>query len=193
MKKLFLIAAIILSANVIANAQLKFGIKAGANFASINLTDDKMLLGYHGGFLAQIKFANFGIQPEVLFSIQGAGMKDFSISDMNVKLNYINVPVMLQYYVIPKLLAIELGPQFGILLSAKSTDTIERERSTETDIKENSNTIDFSACGGLSFQLPIIPLGIFARYTLGFTNIKKDAGDDAGKNHVIQIGAFFKF
>jgi hypothetical protein len=179
MKKLFLIATIP-SVSVVANAQLKYGVKGGMNLASMNYTGGKMLTGFHGGFLLQAKLAMFAIQPEVLFSMQGTGVEG---SDDKTKLNYINVPVMLQYFVLPGL-AIEAGPQVGLLLSAKSNDE---------DIKKDCNTIDFGVAAGASFKFPIIPVGVFARYTMGFSDIGKNGGNDAGKNRVIQFGAFFRF
>ena len=180
MKKLFLIAAI-LSASVVANAQFKFGVKAGAHLSHMNYTDDKAIFGFNAGVLGQVKFANFAVQPEVLFSMQGTGAE--GVSGSVFKFNYINIPVMFQYFLIPGL-AIEAGPQVGILLSAKMLGL---------DAKKACNTIDIAAAVGASFELPVIPLGFFARYTLGFTGIIKDAGDDAGRNHVMQLGAFFKF
>jgi len=177
MKKLFLLAVVILSASVIANAQFGYGIKAGMNLAALNGGEvDKMKAGFQAGVFGQLKIANFAIQPEVLFSMQGGAAGSASLN-----MNYINIPVMLQYYLIPGL-ALEAGPQFGLLLSAKAEGE---------DIKDAFKTTDFGINFGASYKLPLLPLGVFARYSLGLTNLDKIADD--GKNGVIQVGAFLKF
>src|SRR4051812_48514621 len=53
-----------------------FGIKAGANFADLGGDDAEgldMLINFHGGALVHIPFGGmFAVQPEVLFSGEGA-------------------------------------------------------------------------------------------------------------------------
>ena len=182
MKKLtILLFALLITVG--ASAQFHFGLKAGANLATNNAEGSKMLFGFNAGALAQYKFANFAVQPEVLFSMRGAAQDE---GDAKFKTNYIDIPVMLQYYVIPGL-AIEAGPQLGILLSAKVSGGGESE-----DFKEACNSIDFGLNFGASYELPVFPLGFFARYNLGFTGLMKDV-DDSAKHRVIQFGLFYKF
>jgi hypothetical protein len=157
------------------------GLKAGLNFASMNYTDGKIMTAFGGGFFGQYKFANMAIQPEVLFSMQGSDVEGYSGSAF--RLNYISIPIMIQYFVMPGF-AIEAGPQLGIMLTGKALGV---------DVKKYLNTIDFALNVGISYELPNFPLGFFFRYSLGFTGIIKDAKDDAGTNRVMQLGAFFKF
>jgi hypothetical protein len=76
MKKVFL-SAIAVCAFGLANAQsVKFGVKAGVNIATLGdaVADDvSMKVGFNAGGLAEIKFTDMiALQPEVLFSMQGA-------------------------------------------------------------------------------------------------------------------------
>ena len=181
MKKLtILLFALLITVG--ASAQFHFGLKAGANLANNSAEGSEMLFGFHGGVLAQYKFANLAVQPEVLFSMQGASEE----GDNSFKLNYINIPVMVQYYVIPGL-AIEAGPQLGILLSAKQT-----HGNGSVDIKGLCNTIDFGLNIGASYELPLFPLGVFVRYQMGFTGLMKDV-DNSATHRVMQLGVSYKF
>ena len=75
---------------------IDFGVKLGANFATLNdASNASNKTGFVGGVFANLKFGKIGIQPELLYSQQGA---EFDAFDFD--LNYINVPVMLKYYLI---------------------------------------------------------------------------------------------
>lgn len=98
MKKIIL-SAIAIMAFAFTNAQeTRFGVKGGLNlttFAGGNYWDAKSLVGFHVGGFAEIKvIERLAIQPEVLFSTQGAKLDDL---DVNSKLNYINVPVLAKF------------------------------------------------------------------------------------------------
>ena len=121
MKKIIL-AAIAVMAFSFANAQeTRFGVKGGLNlttFAGGNYWDAKSLVGFHVGGFAEIKIIErLSIQPEVLFSTQGAKLED-GLDDFDAKLNYINIPVLAKFYV-TKQFTVEAGPQLGFLVSAK--------------------------------------------------------------------------
>lgn len=91
---------------------LDLGIKAGANFANISDVNDlSSKTGFQAGIFAGIKFTDkVGIQADVLYSQQGAEF-DYGKFD----LNYVNVPVVLKYYLVQGL-NIQAGPQFGFIL-----------------------------------------------------------------------------
>lgn len=77
MKKLVLsaLAVCALSGSAFAQQEVKFGPKAGVNFANLsNLDDSEMKIGFHVGAVAEIKFNDkFSIQPELLYSAQEIG------------------------------------------------------------------------------------------------------------------------
>ena len=91
MKKLtFFFLFVMLSS--VSFGQFNLGIKGGVNFANLSIDDADSRTGYHFGAFAHVPISeNIGIQPEVLFSSQGA-----SITDTDVNLNYVNVPILLR-------------------------------------------------------------------------------------------------
>ena len=181
---LFALAAMGLSAN--AQQVVKFGPKAGLNIATLNgVEDSEMKVGLHIGAFAEIFFTDkFALQPELLYSMQGA--KD---SEVDIKANYdfINIPIMAKYYVVDGL-AVEAGPYVGFLMKAEA-----KGDGGSLDVKDALNTVDFGLGLGANYNLDN---GFFAgaRYNLGLTDLSKynDEGD-AVKNGVIQISVGYKF
>ncbi|HSD13018.1 MAG TPA: porin family protein [Flavobacterium sp.] len=213
MKKVILSLAAVFAFGF-ANAQdskMRFGAKAGLNIA--NLTGDventSALIGAHvGGFMEYKLNEKFAIQPELLFSMQGA-KSEYSSADADgvfavestAKLNYLNLPIMAKYYV-AKGFSVEAGPQIGFLLSAKQktdvtgTDFFTGEtfsESTDTDVKEWTNSIDFGFNLGAGYDFTDnISAGV--RYNFGLSNVD-DYPDstDTVKNGVLSVSAAYKF
>ena len=132
MKKL-LVFAVLASFSLVATAQeenIRFGAKAGVNFASINGDETNGVdgrTGFHIGAVAEIPISDkFAFAPELLYSTQGAKVdfrEEFFGSvfsqESTTKLDYLNLPLMAKFYVAEGL-SIQAGPQIGFLLSAKS-------------------------------------------------------------------------
>ena len=192
MKKSFLIIAIIVFGLTNLNAQeVKFGAKAGLNLASItgDETDGiESRTAFHVGAVAEISISDkFSVQPELLYSAQGA--KDsFDGIDVDAKIDYLNLPIMAKYYVAEGF-SLELGPQVGFLLSAKAEGGGE-----SIDFKDETKGIDFGANFGVGYKLES-GLNFGARYNLGLSNINdgEDSDDFKNQNSVIQlsVGYFF--
>jgi hypothetical protein len=175
---------------------IHFGIKTGGLLSNMAVEDLKNKIGFQVGAFAEFKFNKFAIQPELLFSMQGAKTDyDTDYGEVNGKynLNYLHIPVMAKFYIVDGL-CLEIGPQLGVLLSAKVKAEVE-DADGSIDIKDYMNDVDFSMNFGASYQIPEIPLGFYARYSFGLTDIVTDVESDeeAGKNRVFQIGAFVKF
>lgn len=200
------ISAFLIALSFSANAQqeIKFGAKAGVNFATLsNVSKAKMLTGFYVGAVAEIKLtAKFSIQPELVYSSQGA-KNTYSETIIGIttehsnhdKLDYINIPVLAKYYITDRF-SFELGPQFGFLIKAESKDEIivNDVKTTDTrDFKNEVNSFDFGIGAGLAYDLSN---GIFlnGRYNLGLTNVgKSDEYYKDAKNGVIQVGVGYKF
>lgn len=188
MKKLFLFAILFVFCFAI-NAQsqstrspeeVRFGLKVGANFAT--LTGDtenvKSRTSLHFGGVVEIPISeNFSVQPEILYSSQGA--KD-SNSDDELKLDYLNIPVLAKFYVAHGL-SIEAGPQIGFLLSAKEEFDGESE-----DIKDFIKGTDFGLSLGIGCRMAT-GLNFGARYNIGLSDIPEGDGDGNIKNGVFQV------
>lgn len=198
MKKVILAAFVVGSfTTAFAQQQVKFGPKAGVNFANVSGYDNsEMKTGFHVGAVAEIKFnEKFSVQPEVVYSAQGAKYtQSFPIlGTIETSLNndYINIPVMAKYYIVDGF-SVEAGPQVGFLM--KSESKVEGSNgSVTTDTKEDFKSTDFGVNFGLAYDLP---MGLFvnARYNLGLSDIRENTNNgDAVKNNVIQVGIGYKF
>jgi len=224
MKKV-LLSAVALFVFGVASAQVKFGVKGGVNFATFtgagaDLIDAKMKVGFNVGGFAEIKFNDkFALQPELLYSLQGAkgvstdsnGLLNSS-EDVKQNLSYLNVPVMVKFYPI-KSLYVEAGPQVGFLVSAKEkTDGTEIDFnevsgneelvnvSTNEDVKDFYKSIDFDFNIGAGYEFTE---NLFAgvRYSIGLTDVSDvpttisffGVSGFEMKNNVLSLSLGYKF
>jgi len=189
MKKVLVLSTLLFSA-VISQAQIKFGIKAGANFTKFSGADAKLegvspkfKTGFAGGGLVNIKLNEmFSVQGEVLYSLEGSMYKE-SGAKLILKTDYINVPVLLQYNSESGFYG-ETGPQIGFLTSAKLSDG-----DNSTDAKDGFKKINFSWGLGAGYKLAN-GLGFGARYNLGLANIIDNSNSEDGESSNIKLGGF---
>lgn len=192
MKKIVMAAIAVLGLSTAAQAQMdvKFGPKVGLNLASISdLNDSSMRTAYYVGAVAEFKInSRFSIQPEIVYSAQGAEGKNFGIKT-KFKNDYVTVPVMAKIYLIDGL-NFEIGPQIGFLVNAKGSVDVNGVE-VGKDLKSDLKSTDVSLGLGAAYELP---MGFFvnARYNLGLTKVVEDDNSDS-KNNVIQLGAGYKF
>lgn len=193
MKKI-LLALVVLTTTVLSSqAQVQFGLKAGANFYTLggdNAEGENInsKIGLNAGGIVNIPVsAKFKVQPEVVFSIQGA--KEDDGGALNFNFNYINIPIMAQIYATEGLY-FELGPQVGFLLKA---DLKDETSGVTQDVKDQLKSTDFGLGLGAGYRMTS-GLGFNARYNLGLSNIIDDqsSGDEL-KNRGFQIGVSFLF
>lgn len=181
MKKVFLAAVAVMGFMTTQAQEVGFGAKAGINMSTLaGDSDASGLIGAHVGGFAEIKLSDkFAIQPELLFSMQGA-----SYDGGDFRMNYINVPVMAKYFVIEKL-SIEAGPQIGFLMSAKADGE---------DAKDFVNSTDFGINAGASYYLND-NMFLTARYGFGLNDVEKDlpSGYSGSQNAVFQLSFGYKF
>ena len=202
MKKIILTATAVFALSF-ANAQdVKFGAKAGINIASIGGDsfgyDINSKVGIQIGGFAEIKVSDqFAIQPELLFSSQGAKSKisepDYK-EENTLNLSYLNIPIMVKYYLADKL-SLEAGPQIGFLLSAKNKYTITDTGVTESgtdDAKADFKSIDFGLNFGAGYDFTDnVSAGI--RYNIGLSNINKESILGSNHNGVFSLALGYKF
>jgi len=194
MKKLFL-AILAMAAFGTAEAQTaRFGIKGGLNISTLTgeIENAEPKIGAHLGGLVEIKVAKkFAIQPELLFSLQGA-KNDYVrnigntryVNEEKINLLYLQVPVMAKFYVLPSL-SLEAGPQLGVLLDAESKYSLRESNgnnasssSRSYDIKNNLRTLDAGFNLGASYYFNN-NIFVQARYSFGLSSIdKRDYNDN---------------
>lgn len=192
MKKIVLSLVAILAFGFVNAQQTRFGVKGGLNLTSFsggNYYDAKSLVGFQVGAFAEIKIIErLAIQPEVLFSTQGAKLDAGAFGDFDTKLNYINVPVLAKFF-ITKQFTVEAGPQLGFLVSAK------REGRDAKDFYKSVDT-GFNFGAGYNFTDNV---SVNLRYTVGLSNIGDyetedfDEYFDSPKNSVLALTLGYKF
>lgn len=192
MKKIILTTIAILAFSFMNAQETRFGIKGGLNlttFAGGNYNDAKSLVGFQVGGFAEIKIIErLAIQPEVLFSTQGAKFDGGFDGDFDAKLNYINIPVLAKFY-ITKQFTVEAGPQIGFLVSAKQDGD---------DAKDFYKSTDFGFNFGAGYNFTD-NLSVGLRYTVGLSNIGDynaedlDEYYDSPKNSVLALSLAYKF
>jgi len=196
MKKLLLFVAIAtLSFTAVKSQNVRFGVKAGGNFASVNgddFDDADGVIGFQVGAVAKIGLTELlAIQPEVIFSAQGYSV-DLPGDDVTVRLGYINLPIMADF-TIAEGLSLQGGPQFGFnVVSGYKYDGDANEDFEEV---EGIKSLDIGAGIGAQYILPI-NLFFQARYVIGFSDVydEFDGGvQPEGKNSVLSlsVGYFF--
>jgi hypothetical protein len=192
MKKMLLLIVATISI-VFANAQIQFGLKANYNLAGVMQSGPepenglKSKSGFSGGALALIPIsAPFYLQPEIVYSGQGTDISDNGFN-ASLNYNYLNIPVLAKYQSDMGLFG-ETGPQVGFLLSANA-----KGEGQTVDMKDQTQSVDFSWAFGVGYKLHDMGLGFDIRYNLGLTNTLKDGGGESVKNSVFQFGVFYLF
>jgi hypothetical protein len=189
MKKSLVIAFLGVLAVSTSFAQFRIGPKLGANIGKIDGKgfDEQYKLGYHLGVFAEIPLGKkFGIQPEVLWNqINADTASGFSsiyqnLDDQNLQnpqLNYLSIPLLLTYKPI-KILSLQAGPQFGILLN--------KDQTFLQNGKEAFKNGDFSMLFGA--QLNILRVRVYGRYAIGLNNINDLPDQEQWKTTGFQLG-----
>jgi hypothetical protein len=171
MKKV-LFAAIAVMAFGASNAQdMKFGVKAGLNNTNFtgDLDTDPQTSFYFGGLVDFTMSDKFHIQPELMYS--GEGADDAAVS-------YLRLPVMAKYYVMEGF-SLQVGPELAFKMGAD-------------DIVDDAiKSMDFGLGFGAGYELET---GLFfdARYNYGMSNIYDGDGGEIG-NTGIQFGLGYRF
>ncbi|HCA09509.1 porin family protein [Chryseobacterium sp.] len=228
MKKLIL--GLAFAGSLLVNAQEKtksasaspvtFGVKAGFNASTLSKADQydndqKLKPGFNAGVFVNIPVAEkFSIQPELLFNQLGSKTEErevyYNNSDKYKReveykktLNYLTVPVMVQYNILPQLY-VEAGPEFGFLLGGKdkgditttvtsgNTTTTQTTSFSEKIVKDLHNKFNFGIGIGAGYYFTE-NFGVTARFTAGITDIYKDNSSDAIRNNAFQVGVAYKF
>ncbi|TBX70416.1 PorT family protein [Flavobacterium silvisoli] len=158
MKKIILTMAVVLTA-AFANAQkkgasedMRYGIKGGlvsANYGADANDGDPRTGFYLGGLVDFTISEKFHVQPELLYTMEGNGEKEFD-------LNFIRIPVLAKFYVADAF-SLHAGPEIAFVAGGG-------------DAKDYLKSMDFALGFGAAYELPS---GLFfdARYNLGLSDL----------------------
>jgi len=171
-----------------AMAQFHLGVKAGTNITKVDGKSfkDEFRYGYHLGGFAEIRMGNkLVLQPEVLWN-QYATRVDSNFSHVyqdvfdgnsNVKLNYLSIPILVNYKLIGKFISLQAGPQFGVLIDQN-----------KTLLQNGGNAFkqgDFSMLAGVLVRMG--PVRVNGRYAIGLNNISDIPDDNKWKSQGFQL------
>lgn len=189
MKKVILMAVMAL-ATVTSFAQQAVGTftiqpKVGLNLANVTNGDGDIRVGAVAGAEFEYQVSDiFSLSAGALYSMQGCKGKTEG-ADATVKLDYINVPILANVYVV-KGLAVKLGIQPGFNVTHKASAKVEGV-SASADIP-GVKSVDFSIPVGLSYEFNNFVID--GRYNFGVSKIMD--GSDS-KNSVFQFTLGYKF
>lgn len=193
-KVIVAVFALMAFSSVVFAQEFGIGIKGGPNFANLDPENSaegnyKSRTGFHLGAFALIRGEKIGFQPEILFSQQGSTFKYSGDPDINSNFSYMNIPLILKLYTVAGI-NLQVGPQIGLLTSAKRDNV---------DIRSELKSTDISLALGVGWDLPL-RLSIDARYNWGLSDIEDDIviGQGSGapgttKNQVWQFSLGYKF
>ncbi|MBL7870961.1 MAG: PorT family protein [Cyclobacteriaceae bacterium] len=181
--------ALFLIVGTVRAQHANFGVKGGLNLYNIENDNNAKYdtkTAFHLGMLLHIHMApHFAVQPELLYSVQGATYNTGN-GKVNLNLEYANVPFMFQY-MFDNGFRLEAGPQVGFLINAKS-----ELNGSDTDIKDSIKKIDFAIGAGIGYIHPPSGWGVDARYNYGLSNINEN-GSVNSYNRGFQLGVLYQF
>lgn len=162
-------------------SNVQFGVKAGVNIASLSNTSTTSVAGVNAGAFVHAHLSpHFALQPEIMYSQQGAKLAN----NETQRINYVNIPVLGQLMV-GKGFRLQTGPQLGL-----RTNAAVKNDNHATGNNNAYTNADFAWSFGAGYLSPV-GLGIDARYNLGVTDITKNASNI--QNRVFQLGLFYQF
>ena len=187
--KLAIMAIALLTAQA-ASAQFHIGAKGGANLVKVDGKSfkDEFRYNYHVGGFAEIGLTRDGkltLQPEVLFNQYSTTLDSnfksiyenvLSSEQAHVKLNYLTIPILLNYRLIGPLY-LQAGPAFSILMN--------QDKNFLQNGGEAFKNGDFSMIGGA--QVRIAKIYLSGRYVVGLANINDIDNQEKWKSQAIQL------
>ncbi len=198
-----------------ANAQLKFGVKAGLNMSNMTNKDKdkdydedyKMKPGFHIGLTAEYAISeNLSVEPGLLFSTKGYKVDESGIK-MKANLNYFEVPINVLYkFDLGGVKAfVNAGPYLGFAMSGKikadekifedeegnPTDEMDIEIGSDKE-KDDVKAFDFGLNLGVGAEISNITLGL--QYGFGLANLAPVTENDYKlKNKGFALSVGYKF
>lgn len=207
MKKLVLLSIVLCVVTGI-NAQIRFGVKAGANYSNLytsgssqglNSDQYKGRFSYHFGGIMEYSLSDmFAIQPELMYVNQGANMKNsnsFGMKDGHVTLNSLQLPVNLKasFNTGGKAkLFVYAGPYVGYNIYGKVKGKIDGA-TTDQELYSKGSKMkrwDYGVGVGAGVEVNKFTIGIGNQF--GLQDI---SGSETGKmkagNLTVSVGYFF--
>lgn len=212
MKKI-ITTSLLLFTILLTAQQTKFGVKGGLNVANqsdnyiSNLvqTNHSSIIGFNLGVFVESEISDkFSIQPEILFSAQGnkyaynvfirtspSTPGEYVNTQIVNNLFYLNIPLTIKYYIVEKI-SLEIGPQFGFLLSSnsKSSSLFQTLGNVNSSYSDGYKSIDYGINFGAGYNVTEkISTGI--RYNFGLNNVNGRSSTEI-KNSNLSISMSYR-
>jgi hypothetical protein len=191
-----------------ASEKFNFSIVGGLNISSISdRPDNHSVLGPNFGLGINMKLSEkWFLKPEFK-PINPRGFKGnsslltgtivdgpFANVPTERSLNYIDIPVLLHYQIIDKVL-FGLGPQINFLTKAQEKFEGKNDATYDQNIKDKLNTTDYGITAALTYQMITKRNGkginVQLRYYQGLADVYKNIGSN--KNNTFSINFEFPF
>jgi hypothetical protein len=186
-KSILLLAMLVVSSTTFSQVTFKPGARAGINLANVSETEGDTKTDFYIGGLLEMQFSSFyALQPEVVYSRQGAKSKFSGVDDL--ELQYVGLSIANKFSPFKDIgLHFIVGPGIDI----KVGDNV--------DYLETA-AVDFVFFGGIGYELPF-GLSVEARFKQGILDVDdgftefggNGYADDNNLNGVFQIGVAYKF
>ena len=192
MTKVFMTVAFAALAIAGANAQVKFGARAGLNLADVAVkseyakVESKIRPAFYVGGLAEYAFNDVVLMDAGLtYSNQGAKAKE---RDEALVQHALNLPIWFKYDFAG------FRPKAGLYAGYILSQQAKADGKTETIKSDLYNHFDYGIGLGAEYNLPNNGLFFEASYNWGLANLRKN-GDSKNytNNRVIQVGVGYKF
>lgn len=190
---IFFTISLLMLAIIPSQAQLRFGLKLGANIshASFKDFDTDNVSSFTGGPMVEFMFPIFGLGIDAAAMYAGKGYKSIDDSRTNstlsketTRFHYIDIPVNLKWkFGLPMLkVFLAAGPDFGFMIN-NNLKNVNADRERKFDLGINLG-------GGVEV---FHKLQVGVQYGWGLTNAVNLEGHGNGKNRNIQITAAYLF
>lgn len=176
MKRILFVMLFALTSLMAYAQEMKLGVKLGANFSEFDKAKNMSMsskTGFHMGAYATLPLGRFALQPEFLYSQQGA-----KLNGSEIDLDYVNIPVLAKFHILPKV-NLHVGPQFGFVVK----DGLK-------DIYPDFKAEKFDISGLLGIGIEVFGFQLEGRYNYGLSKvIKSDSSIQAidPKNQMFSV------
>ena len=187
MKKFILLFVTCFSFFANSQVELKPGVKAGLNLANISNADYKVKPDFYAGISLGLKFSErYTLQPELVYSRQGARSELDGASNSEIQIDYFSIGVANKYKLIQ---GVNLYAVAGPFLDVIIKDNIDYE-----PFLNLTGTFDIGLFAGLDYEF-WSGLGVEFRYKFGLKEVN-GIGNDVNVEHfnrVFQVGLSYNF
>ncbi|MDD3738264.1 MAG: porin family protein [Lentimicrobiaceae bacterium] len=171
---------------LIANSQVRFGIKGGLNITSYlsddeKIDDENLKYGFNAGVYLRLPVVSLlSLQTELLYTQKGSKieMSKFGNVEINTtsSTDYIELPVLLDIAIID-ILHVHAGPYFSYLINKKSLTSNSDNNNIVAQVKDdfkkvNLNELDYGLAFGASLVSRSLELSL--RYNYGVKTLGKE-------------------